>query len=358
MLTSHFEAFAPICVRCRLLGRGEERLALGTIARRDGDDILDGALQCEVADCRFEYPILDGIPILVSDVREHVARALAELRAGDHLSGFAESFLGDSAGADSELGRNRLYLSSYGQAHWADLGDGGRAGAAGLVPVIHAALALAGEVGGRWLDLGSSVGRGSFELAARTGAPVLGLDVNVAMLRCARRIARTGRVRHPVRRVGVVHDARDVAVELPQRGLVDCWYADVTALPLPAGSVAGALALNTLDSVTMPLAHLHELAHVLADGGRGVLATPYDWAAHATPIEHWLGGHSQRGAGQGSSALELRRILAPRDRPGGAPALAIDAERADVSWVMSMHERAQIHYRLDMVRVRPDRVAT
>jgi SAM-dependent methyltransferase len=359
VLLSHFEAFAPICVRCRLLGRGEQRLALGVVARRDGDDLLDATLQCEVPECRFEYPVIAGIPILVSDVRDHVVRALPELRAGDALSPLAESILGDCAGPDSELGRSRLYLSSYGQAHWGDLGPGATPATAGLVPVLDAALELAargdGGVSGRWLDLGCSVGRGAFELAARTGALALGLDVSVAMLRCARRIARTGRLRHPVRQVGVVHGTRDVPLDLPHRDRVDFWYADATALPLRAGSVAGALALNTLDSVAVPLALLHELAHVLADGGRGVLATPYDWAAHATPIEHWIGGHSQRGPGGGSSAAELRRILAATDRPAGAPSLAIDAARDDVTWVMTMHERAAVHYRLDMVRVRPDR---
>ena len=40
-------------------------------------------------------------------------------------------------------------------------------------------LQLVGEVRGRWLDLGCAVGRGTFTLAARTGEPALGLDVNL-----------------------------------------------------------------------------------------------------------------------------------------------------------------------------------
>jgi len=241
-----------------------------------------------------------------------------------------------------------MYLSSYGLAHWPLRDD-----AAGLAPVLDAAFALAGEVRGRWLDLGCSLGRGSFELAARTGEPVLGIDISLSKLKVARRIAIAGRLRHPVRRVGVVYERRDEPLDLPGRDRVDFWYADATALPFADDAADGALSLNVLDAVQWPLLHLHELARVLAPEGRAVLASPYEWTAAVTPLEGWLGGHSQRGPLGGSSAAELRRLLARDSRPGGAPALYIDAERPDVDWTMEMHERARVSYRLDMVRVRP-----
>jgi SAM-dependent methyltransferase len=337
----HFEAFRPICPRCRAGGRGEHALELQPGAEVDGD-LVDGAMVCRVDVCQFEYPILRGIPFLVADVGDHVARHAAELRAGDDLSDFAESVIGDCVGSDHEMNRNRMYLSSYGRSHWEDGG--------GAVPVIEAALALAGEVRGRWIDLGCSLGRGACEIAARTGALALGVDLSVAMLRAARRVVLTGEVRLPFRKVGVVHERRSWRVE--PRPAVDFWYADVTALPFAGGTFDGALSLNTLDSVQWPLAHLHELARVLAPDGRGVLATPYDWTSAVTPIEGWLGGHSQRGRLGGSSAGELRRILAKDGRPGGAPELYIDAEQDGVRWRVPMHERAEVEYTLDMVRVR------
>jgi SAM-dependent methyltransferase len=307
--------------------------------------VVEGALLCPVDVCQFEYPILRGIPFLVAEVSEHVARQAAELRADDELSPFAESVIGDCVGPDHELNRNRLYLSSYGQAHWGEQ--------AGLLPVIAAALELAGEVRGRWLDLGCAVGRGTVELAARTGDLALGVDLSVALLRAARRIAVHGEIRYPVRRVGVVHDRHEAKVA--PNPAVDFWYADATALPFAGASIAGALSLNTLDSVAWPLHHLHEIARILATDARAVIATPYDWTAAVTAIEGWLGGHSQRGRLAGSSAAELRRILSRDNRPGGAPDLFIDAERAGVTWRMAIHERAAIEYALDMVRVRPAR---
>ena len=348
MREAHFEAFRPVCVRCRSLGRGEPALAL-TAFHRDGGDVVDGMLTCR--ECHYEYPILRGVPFLVADVRDHVGRHLADLRAGDDLSEYAESVIGDCAGPDGDFGRNRLYLSSYGLSHWGDI-EPAIPGGAGLVPVIGAALELAGEVRGRWADLGCSLGRASFELAARTGAPVLGVDINLSMLRAARRIAIDGRLRHPLRRVGVVYGRREAELDHAERSRVDFWYADATSLPFAGAALDGALSLNVLDAVQWPLAHLHELARVLVPDGRAIVASPYDWTVPVTPLEGWLGGHSQRGPLGGSSAAELRRILTRDARPGGAPDLFIDAERPDVSWRTPMHERAHVEYRLDMVRVR------
>jgi uncharacterized protein len=43
----------PVC-------RGELRL---TVARKDGEEILEGTLTCPA--CRIDYPIADGIPDLL-----------------------------------------------------------------------------------------------------------------------------------------------------------------------------------------------------------------------------------------------------------------------------------------------------
>lgn len=347
MRLGHYEAFRPVCVRCRISGAGDHRIELRA-ERRDEVRVLEGMLTCPA--CKYEYPIFDGIPLLVADVRDHVSRQLGELRARDDLSPFAESMLGDCAGPDSELGRDRMYLASYGRAHWADH-DRAQPGEATLVPVLDAALALAGEVRGRWLDLGCAMGRGTFTLAARTGEPALGLDMNLAMLKAARRIVVAGKLRHAIRQVGVVYDQRDEAIDPAGRALADFWYADATALPFAADAVDGALSLNLLDSVASPLGHLTELGRALAPAGRAVIATPYDWTGAVTPLEAWLGGHSQRGGVRGSSAATVRHILTVTPRPEGSPALALDTERDDVPWTLDIHERARITYTLHMMRV-------
>jgi len=104
--------------------------------------------------------------------------------------------------------------------------------------------------------------------------------------------------------------------------------------------------LNVLDCVPSPLQHLVEMGRVLATGASGFLSSPYDWAATATPVAQWLGGHSQRGEAHGSSAAELRRALATVDT-----GLAIAAERDRVPWRVYVNERASMDYAVHLLRL-------
>ena len=60
-------------------------------------------------------------------------------------------------------------------------------------------------------------------------------------------------------------------------------------------------------------------------------ASPYDWSPNATPLAHWIGGHSQRSASGGDSATELRRILSAERAAGVDTSIAeVAAEVARV----------------------------
>ena len=359
MRSGHFEALAPVCPSCRA-GGVEAPLEIGRAVRSEDGEILEGALVCSRRMCQAEYPIIDGVPFIVPDVRGAVAGQLAVLRARDDLSPYLESLIGDCAGPDSELERARYQASSYGRSHWGDLDPEEPGAGPGFAALAGAALELVagdlgggdgGDGGGIWLDLGCGPGRASFELSARTGALVLGIDLNAAMLRVAA-AARRGRVAHPLRRVGLVYDRREFAVELEAADRVDFWACDVMALPLRDGVAAGALSLNVIDCVASPLAHLRELGRVLAPGAAAVLSSPYDWSTTATPLESWLGGHSQRGPQGGRSDAELRRLLAAGDPAGAATGLVLEAELDAVEWDVYVHERARVRYSVHVGRVR------
>lgn len=352
MRLAHFEAFKPICLACR--DRAPSALVVGPVIRSDGGDVVEGTLVCPEPTCRYEYPIIDGIPLLVANVREVVQKQLGEIIGRDDLSPATESLLGDCAGPGSDFDRARYHQSIYARGHWSDL-DPDEPAPAAIAPVLEAVVEVAGPPRGRWLDIGCSVGRTTFELASRSGELALGVDLNFSMLRVARRVAVEGRVRHPLRRLGLVYDRKDFAVTVPARDKVDFWLADATALPFADHTVDGAVSLNLVDCVSWPLSHLLEIARVLQDEGRAVIASPYDWNPGATPVEGWLGGHSQRGPHRGSSVAEVRRILARGKRPAGAPELALLADRDDVPWSVYVHERATMHYRLHVIAVEPDR---
>ncbi len=321
--------------------------------RENEHEVLEGALICPARECQREHPIIDGIPIIVADIRGYVTQQLAEIRAREDLSGFIESLLGDCAGSGSDFDRVRYHLSSYAHDHWSDLdpaeplppGDG-------VLPLVERALgSLETPPAGVWIDLGCSLGRSTFELA-RSAELVLGIDLGFAMLRAAARIARTQRVSHPLRRVGMVYDRREFAVSLPARERVDFWACDATALPFADGGFDGALSLNLVDSTASPAAHLIELGRVLRGDAPAVLATPYDWSANATPVEGWLGGHSQRTEHRGSSVAEMRRLLGKDSPPELGIRLDLIAEVDDVPWRVYVHERATMLYRCHLITAR------
>lgn len=351
-----------MCPTCRANGRGASALTFGTvIAERDGD-VLEGILLCSSPACQCEYPIVDGVPVITADVRNHVARQLPALRARADLSPLVESLLGDCAGPDSDFVRTRYQVSSYARGHYGDLDPDLPAPREGsLAALVHTTLALLSRpVRGAWLDVGCSVGRATFELAARTDDLVLGVDLNLAMLAVARRVALTGRVVHPLRRLGIVYDPRDFAVDLGHRDRVDFWACDAMALPLADATVDGAVSFNVADCIASPLAHLIELGRVLRPEAEVALTTPYDWSENVTAIEGWIGGHSQRGPAAGECAAEMRRVLSDRVPAEVDPRLRLHAEREAVPWDVYVHARATMRYQVHALaarRIAGDRAA-
>jgi SAM-dependent methyltransferase/uncharacterized protein YbaR (Trm112 family) len=359
----HFEAIRPICPVCRREGRPDARLEVAAVLRRDGDGaIAEGILHCPLATCRREYPIVDGIPLLLGPLRGFIAdNALAFLARAD-LAEPIESLFADCCGPASPLVTARQQVSSYAWDHWADLDPAEREGAApgsgeagdvgprpgSALRVLERGLALAGPApAGPALDLGCATGRTTFALAERTGGLALGVDLHVPMLRVAAAALGRGEVVYPRRRVGVVHDRRRFAVALPRRDDVDFWLADAHALPFADATFTLVASLNVIDCAGSPRDVVASVARVLAPGGRAVISTPYDWSAAATPIEGWLGGHSQRGPAAGASEPALRALLTPGG-PTSVPGLEWLAE-GDLPWHVRMHDRSVVAYSTHVV---------
>jgi len=356
---THFEALRPICPPCHA-ERGEARELMLTVeAARHGDDVIEGVLQCPGQGCLREYPILDGIPILVPDVRGYIASQLHLLQSRDDLSPVIETFLGEGSGPGSPLDVARTHLSSYAWDHYGEWDcesmDGAHPGS--VARALGMGLGLAENNGvvipeGPLLDLGCAVGRASFELAVRrSGNLVVGVDLGFQFLRVASRVLRRGSIRYPLRRGGVRYDWREFPVRFEGHERVDFWAGDAVRLPFSAGTFGGAVALNLLDCVYSPLDLLREIARVLRPGGAAIMAAPYDWTPAATPIEGWIGGHSPRSLGGGASEAVLRALLTPGAHAASVEGLEMVAERDEVPWAVRMHDRSVVTYDLHMVVV-------
>lgn len=355
MRLGHFEALRPVCPVCCGAGDAGHPLTVASVYQEAQGHLVEAILHCSNPGCRREYPVIDGIPLLLANLRQFVADNALRLLGRRDLSAEMESLIGDCYGPGSDYDTVRQQVSAYTWEHYGDLdpagaGEAARAGQGSMLAALREGLEAAGAVPpGPVIEMGCGPGRASMELATRTGELVLGVDLHLPMLWVAAQVLRTGSVCYPRRRVGLVYDRRTFDVSLPGSANVDFWACDATALPFAPGTFALAAGLNVLDAIHAPLELLRSLGRVLMEGGRAVLTTPYDWSPAATPLEGWLGGHSQRAAGEGSSEVVLRSLLAGGSAGPAVPELRLSAERDDIPWRVRLHDRATMEYRLHLV---------
>jgi SAM-dependent methyltransferase/uncharacterized protein YbaR (Trm112 family) len=348
MRHAHFEAFKPLCPVCVKAGRGEHRLVIAEIHHAGEDGVNHGILQCSAPACRHEYPVIDGLPVIVPDLRRLLSERGIELLLRTDLDPRMESLVGDAIGPDSWFDTTRQMLSTYGWDAYADLDPQERPQQGGPIPgaagrCLQQLLALNGpSEPERILDIGCGAGRTAFDLAAaHPDALVLGLDINLALLSLARAAA-SGQVSYPRRRIGLAFDRRRFSTAFAAAPRVDFWACDASAQPFAARSADLAVALNLIDCVPSPRQVFSELARVTRPGGGILLATPYDWSQRVTGVENWLGGHSQR-AEHGGSAEVFMDVLLKAHR--------VVAQTLSWPWQTRLHERSSVQYQAHLLAI-------
>lgn len=358
MYRSSFDALGPVCPGCRLREGVDSPLFVAMEEDADSTRIVAGILQC--GRCGGEYPILDGMPVLVPDVRRFVEDNLFYLMARTDLTPAVESLLGDASGASSGLQSIRQHVSSYVWDHWADFDPEetepapGVARPGSVARLLEQGLGLVGETGpGPAIDIGCGPGRVAAELATRTGRLVVAADLSVPLARAACQ-AISGTVDYPRRRVGMVFDRRRFNVATPGSDRVEVWLCDALHLPFAEGTFALATAMNVLDCVAEPRTALVEMSRVLRVGAEAIVALPFDWSDRVTTPAQWLGGHSQRGPHAGRAEDVLRSLIDDGDMAIGT--LRATSQPVEASWHVRLHDRSCMHYTCQMVAVR--RVST
>lgn len=344
MRLGHFEHLRPHCLACKTTD-SVSPLEVSHVVRQHNADIIEGVLCCSNPACRYEYPVIDGIPFLLPSLPEFLAANYEILSARSDLSTVINSVLGDCCGPDSGFNITRQHLSSYGWCHYADLEpENTDAGAGSTAQALRLMNADVPPASGPIIDLGCSVGRGCFELAESSRQLTLGVDLNIAMLRMASDVLRSGHVRYPLRQVGVVYEEQDFEVHFNNAERVDFWACDATNLPFADRTFSRCVSLNSLDSVPSPVGLLQSMSNITAADGIAQVACPYDWSSAVTAIQGWVGGHSQRAEHGGISENVLRQILTEPSEL--SQQWRVLTEQDDIPWGVRLHHRSHMNYRL------------
>lgn len=351
MRIEHFETLKPICPRCRTDHGTEARLTLGAIATQANGTIVEGTLDCSNPHCGVSYPIIDAIPIIVADLAKYVNDSIHSITARTDLSEHSEAILGTATGPGATFNINRHYLGTYGWDHYGDMASSAlrereqrNAPPGSLLACLAAGLnLLSNRIQAPVLDIGCSVGRSSFELAARGDGLILGVDLNFAALRLAQRVLREGRVSYPLKQLGIVYERQDYAVVFPHKDRVDYWACDALALPFAVGTFGFVNAMNVIDNVSSPVDFLVSMSQALRPGGYALLATPYDWAP-PVPVKNWLGGRAAFGVDSVDSASALRALLRGEASNPALKELRLTGELEHHPWHVRVHNRRTASY--------------
>jgi SAM-dependent methyltransferase/uncharacterized protein YbaR (Trm112 family) len=332
----HFETLRPLCPVCLHGQKENHALEIAFIAKESPGILWEGILTCTNPACRHEYPVLDGIPIILADPRTYITNNLLSLVSRSPFTPQLESLLGDCTGPGSTYDTTRQYLSHYAHGHYES---------DALLHILNPLLAALTPTSPA-LDIGCSVGRGTFALAEKCDTLTLGVDLNFAMLRLAQHALHQEAITYARRKIGLVYESRTVPITFPHRDHVDFWACDALALPFATGSFGTITALNVLDCVASPLLALQEMTRLTRPGGSFALTTPFDWSPTATPIEGWIGGHSQRSDDAGAGEPFLRRLLTPGQHGQSLDDVRIRAEFPELEWSVRLHERSTVQYQV------------
>lgn len=347
MRRGHLHAFRPVCPACRATA-GEQEVTLTHVWEEDGEHVIHGMLTCPNPACQREFPIIDGVPLLLAQIRDGIAHQVLGLVARMDLPAPIESLIGDCCGAGSDFDSMRRHLSHYAVDHYGEWDPEPWQGTGAIARLVDDVTTQAPpEPGGLAVDLGCTVGRSTYELAHRTGGLTVGIDLNLTTLRLAAQGLREGEVRYPRRRVGIVFDRRRHAIHPPAAELVDFWAADALALPFRHGSLSNALSLNLIDCLADPWSHVVGLGAHLRPGGRAWICSPYDWSPTATDLARWIGGHSQRGPDGGDTPTRLLSLISPEQC-----GLQVEHVAEHVPWAVRSYARSQTVYDNHLIALR------
>lgn len=330
-----------ICPSChsRALPPAQRRarsLSVGYVAAEDdGGEIIDAMLFCEA--CVQTYPVIDGIPLLVLDLKSYLAPRLWQIIEQDRAPALMSDLLGYGPGWP-----NYADLCTSIDSNWGDRAEPAIEGPSppcGQAELNERLRSRTDERVGRSLDLGCGLGRSLAELSRGTDLAI-GVDLDLGSLRRARRILRGETLGYARRMTGTQYvpaEARAGDLAAPAAVLV---CADAYNLPFPPSTFERVSALNLLDRVPNPPQLLRAIDEQCTSRGELLLSSPLIWQS-VTPEENRPRGHDPAAA-----YVNLLRtgvgLMAPYEI----------LDEGDLAWWLRSEARMAYSYRSFYVRAR------
>ena len=362
MKIHHFNQFKPICPNCSLQELGSFPLKL-QIRTQANDIVEEGQLFC--TNCNMVYPILNGIPIIVSDPAVFIKQNLTHILWPHQQSFFFQQWIGENSGPTSSFEISRQYISTYGWSHYRDLdeSDTEQNVSPSNLPQLAQSCSLFFEQNTnetdsgvlndsnpiKILDVGSAVGRLSIEMLRRYKsnshqALVLGIDMNFSMVALAQKIIREKRFEYAKRSIGMTYKWHSIDVSFEHMQQVDFWVADALCIPFEHRCIDHVMSCNVLDCVADPVLHLKELERIQSKRGLISLLCPYDWSGNINTSDKWIGGANQMGSLKGDTEATLRWLLSQKSPIATLRKCHIYKETPNIPWRIRLHDRSQMHY--------------
>ena len=345
MRFDHFEYFSPICPLCKRDQHTDIPLNLN-VSKGNSQWIEEGFFHCTSCDGR--YPILRGIPILLPNIGQYLEQNYIHTLWNCSLSEHHLQWLSEAGGPNTVVEQTRNYLSTYMWAHYGDLDPAPNASDSSNLSSILSEINICDSLKGNILDIGCAVGRSSFYLAEQYQRPVLGIDLNFAMLLHAQEILLHQRAVYGERVLGSVYRWKDFPVSFEHSHLVDFWVADVCCLPFRNQQIAASTSLNVMDCVQSPMEYLMELHRTSKEFHS---FCPYDWSTNVTEFRQWIGGHNSFSTWKGDPNSILEYLLSEHSPIEELRTAKILRKKENIDWNIRLHDRSTMKYSLDYFHV-------
>lgn len=344
-LIKKIEFICPCCRYGSSDGVVQAPLKLDRILRRKDDFVLEGFFVCSNTECSCEYPILNGVPVVLKDMKGWWQSEKSELSViTSESTEMREYFNGLSYSAPLSHTEKSL-ISSYMDLHYGTLADSKNPFASWADPrifwekAVGIAKPVADQIRHRSLDLGCSVGRYTFELA-RFSDLAVGIDLKFSFISEAAMFQRSKKISYERRKHGRCFEQVETSYSPSQNVLF--LVADALDPPFKAETFDLVTALNLIDNVKLPLVLIGQMDALLKQQGRLILGSPYEWQIDICEPEEWLETDGM------DSPEMLQNILEGQLIPQMGLNYEVLENITDVPWRMRHHVR---HYSVFLVHL-------